>query len=806
MNAVEKLELEPDVLRRRCDPGLFEFESTADIDPLDEVIGQKRAVQALTFGLNMDSSGYNIFVTGREGSGKTTIVNDLVTRHAAGLATPSDWCLVNNFQDEYRPRAVALPPGKAVFFSRQVQRLIAVLRRKLTEVFEQESFEQERNAIKQRYERDEQDLLEEIEKAAAERKLALSKGADGYRVVALKDGQPMSREDYEALDQKARKAIDRDIRKLVGMLEETTRRVHKLRQALQGEIDRLMEQVALGVVRERIQVLKEDYAAWEGVREYLDALQADIVENVDRFLPSAREGSEDTLARFVQDDPADFFKRYRVNVLVDRRGSKGAPVVFEPNPTYPNVFGWIEKRSQMGTVTTDFTRVQSGSLLQANGGFLIMEIESVLMNAGVWEALKRALQNKKLYIEDPGSMGPYFAASLRPQPIPLDVKVILIGDYETFFLLQNHDRRFNKIFKVRADFDYEVERDRDTVALYARFIARVCRENGLLHFTPRGVAAVVEFGEKFIASQKKLSLRFGPIVGIIKEADYWARRLDAGLVSEQHVVKAFEEHRFRHNLHEEKIQEAYADRTLILDLDGAVVGQVNGLSVHQLGDIAFGRPSRITAETFMGREGVINIEREAGLSGRTHDKGVLILSGYLGRTFAQKHPLCLSVSITFEQNYGGIDGDSASSTELYAILSSLAGVPIFQGIAVTGSVDQKGRIQAIGGVNQKIEGFFDVCRNRGLTGKQGVIIPRSNVQNLMLKRQIVEAVAQGKFHIWAVEKVEEGIEILTGVPAGRPDHKGNWPPDTLYGKVQARLKGYLVQALKLHRIIEGLGL
>ncbi len=804
MNAIDKLELAPAQLRHRCDHSLFDFASTAEIEPLDEVIGQKRAVQALTFGLNMDSAGYNIFVTGREGSGKTTIVNDLVTRHAADLEIPSDWCMVNNFQDEYRPLAVALPPGKAVFFSRQIQRLIGALRRKLAEVFEQESFGRERDAIEQRYEQDERKLLEKIEKAAGERQLALSKGAEGYRVVALKDGKPMSRQDYEGLDREARETIDADIRKLVGMLEDTTRQVQKLRQALRGEIDRLMEQVALGVVQERIQILKDDYADWKGVRQYLDALQADIVENVDRFLPSSSDASEDPLSRLVREEPGDFFRRYRINVLVDRRGAEGAPVVFEPNPTYPNVFGWIEKRSHMGTVTTDFSRVQSGSLLQANGGFLIMEIESVLMNAGVWEALKRALQNKQLYIEDPGSLGPYLTASLRPRPIDLDVKVILIGDYETFFLLQNHDRRFNKIFKVRADFDYEVDRNRQTVGLYARFIARVCRENDLLHFTPQGVAAVVEFGEKFIASQKKLSIRFGPIVGIIKEADYWARQQQAELVTEQHVVKAFEEHRFRHNLHEEKIQEAYADRTLVIDLDGAVTGQVNGLSVHQLGDMAFGRPSRITAETFMGREKVINIEREAGLSGQTHDKGVLILSGYLGRTFAQKHPLCLSVSITFEQNYGGIDGDSASSTELYAILSSLSGLPVSQGIAVTGSVDQKGRIQAIGGVNQKIEGFFDVCNNRGLTGKQGVIIPRSNVQNLMLKTEVVEAVSGGMFHVWAVETVEEGIEILTGIPAGRPDARGNWPQDTVYGKVQARLKGYLVQALKLHKVMEGL--
>jgi lon-related putative ATP-dependent protease len=480
-------------------------------------------------------------------------------------------------------------------------------------------------------------------------------------------------------------------------------------------------------------------------------------------------------------------------------------VIFEPNPSYLNVFGQIEKRAFMGMLITDFTMVQAGSLLRANGGFLIMEIESVMRHPEVWEALKRALQNKQLFIEDASAGRGLSAASLRPEPIPLEVKVILLGNYGTFQMLQNYDWKFNKIFKVRADFDHETHLNEETVQLYARFISRVCREEKLLPFTPQGVAAIVEFAEKFIANKNKLSLRFGPIVGIIKEADYWARKENAERVLDSHVFKAFNEYRFRYNLYEEKIQESYADNTIMIDVEGRVAGQVNALSVYQIGDFHFGRPSRITAETYMGKEGIINIEREAKLSGKTHDKGVLILSGYLGRTFAQKHALNLSISVTFEQSYGGIDGDSASSTELYAILSSLADVPIRQGVAVTGSVNQKGRVQAIGGVIPKIEGFFDVCKAKGLNGEQGVLIPRANVKNLMLKKEVIDAVEKGQFHIYQVSSVEEGIEVLTGLAAGSPDENGDYPEGTVYHLVQNKLDTYSERAIRRKKELEQSG-
>ena len=420
----------------------------------------------------------------------------------------------------------------------------------------------------------------------------------------------------------------------------------------------------------------------------------------------------------------------------------------------------------------------------------------------LFRSLKRALQAKYLQIEDIAEETGFGTVSLRPAPIPLEVKVVLLGSYDDFEVLQNYDPRFNKIFKVRADFDYEVERNPDTVQQYARFIARVCNEENLLPFTPKGVATIVEYGEKYVPDKNKLSIRFGPLLGVLKESDYWARKNKARLITDKYVVKAFNEHRFRYNLYEEKTHESYLDNTIMIDVDGEVVGQVNALAVYQIGNFSFGRPIRITAETFMGKDGVINIERESKLSGKTHDKGVLILSGYMGRTFAQNYPLNLSISITFEQSYSGIDGDSASSTELYAIISSLSGIPIKQEIAVSGSINQKGQIQAIGGVNHKIEGFFEVCKTNDLSGKQGVMIPRANVKNLMLRKEVIDAVKKRKFHVYQVSTVEEGIEILTGRPAGKADKNGNYPEETVYGAVQKKLAHYFKRSRQLKKELE----
>ncbi len=794
---LEKFELSPRDLRRICSSKTFAFKTTAEVEPLNDVIGQKRAVQAIDFGLNMKSPGYHIFVTGQEGTGKTTIVSDIVKGHAKHLPTPNDWCMVHNFNDAYCPLSISVPPGKGVAFAKTMNKLIDDLKVELPKAFENKSFQEKQAHIQKDYSERQHQVFQELEKLALKKNIQILKSEKGLQTAVLIDGKPATPESFQALSDEKKAEIKEAMNGVQAEIETTVRDVNQVTQAMQSDLEELMEKTTLLVVKDRLDRIRNEFKTIPEIHEYLDGVQADIVENANQFLTSGQTGPSPGTG--LQPEVTVSFQRYRVNVLVDRNLEQGAPVIFESNPTFYNVFGQIEKRSYMGSVTTDFSMVQAGSLLKANGGFLIMEIESVLTNRFVWDALKRALQNKHLFIEDMAAELGFGTASMRPHPIPLQVKVILMGSYDPFRMLQNQDPKFNKIFKVRADFDYEVERNDETIQGYARFVARVCKEEHLLPFTARGVAAIVEYGEKYIADKTKLSLRFGSIASVLREADYWARQNKATLVSNKYVTQAFTEHRFRHNLYEQKAHESFRDGTILIDVAGAVTGQVNALAVYQIGDMAFGRPSRITVETYMGKQGVVNIEREAKLSGKTHDKGVLILSGYLGRTFAQNYPLSLAISITFEQSYGGIDGDSASSTELYAILSSLAEIPIQQGIAVTGSVNQKGQVQAIGGVNQKIEGFFDVCSAKGLTGKQGVLIPKANVKNLMLKRAVIDAVEKGQFHIYHVATIEEGIEILTGVPAGQPDKNHNYPKGTVYGAAQKKLKKYLERAFQLKK-------
>ena len=792
---MQKYKLRASDLTCSCGAKRFKFKDTAEVEPLETVIGQKRAVTAIEFGLNMKSSGYNIFATGIEGTGKTTIVKDLVQRHALSQSPSNDWCMVNNFKDEFIPKAISVPAGKAMAFCKRMNKLIDDLKKELPKAFTDGAYLESQNRIQKKYSDQQREFFQNLEKFASDRKVLINKTNAGFQTVPIENEKPISGEEFRKLSEERQHEIEGNIAEVQSQIEVTIREVNKISYEMGVEIEKLMERVTLFVVKGRMDIIKNEYQHHADMVSYLDDVQKDIVENIEKFISAQKTNHAVEGPGFLPQKP--FFQRYQVNVLVDRASTAGAPVIFESNPTYHNVFGQIEKRTYMGTVTTDFMMVQAGALLKANGGYLIMEIESVLINPFVWDALKRALQNKLLYIEDIAVGLGYGTASLRPQPIPLEVKVILYGDYYPFALLQNYDSKFSKIFTVRADFDYEVEKNEETLKQYVQFIAKACKQEGLLPLTPAGVVAIIELGERRIAKKNKVSIRFGPVVSLLKEADYWAKKAGAKKVSDKHVLKAFEESKFRYNLYEEKMQEAYTENVLMVDVDGEVIGQVNALAVFQMGDVSFGRPSRITAETYMGKSGIINVEREAKLSGNTHDKGVLILSGWLGKTFAQKHPLSLSISIAFEQNYTGVDGDSASSTELYAILSSLSGLPIRQGIAVTGSVNQKGSIQAIGGVNEKIEGFYEVCKAKGLTGKQGVIIPRANVRNLMLKKEVVDAVKKKKFHIWQVSEIKEGIEILTGIAAGVADHEGNYPKNSVFGKIQGQLETYLNRSLSL---------
>lgn len=801
---IHQLRLAPSALRKTCNIDHVPFEDTTAIEPLDDVIGQKRAVQALDFGLNMVSPGYNIFVTGIDGTGKSSIVRDIVERHAATLPVPDDWCLVNNFKDESSPKTLGLPSGQAPSFSKAMGKLIDDIRIELPKVIESAAYQEQYRRIQREYGEKQRRLFEELEAVAREKHLRIASDDEGYHAVPLENDTELTAEAFQKLPPEKQSEIERNLMDVQQHLESTLREIQKITDIIHDHVEEITRELAQMVISERMRPLRERHAEHEGLLSFLEEVQEDILDHIDRFVSPEESEEEADEEDPLEDGIETFLRRYKVNVLVDHADQKGAPVIFETNPTYPNVIGRIEKRSQMGILTTDFLMVQAGSMLKANGGFLIMEIDAILQNPFIWDALKRSLQNRSLVIEEMSTDLGYATATLRPQEIPLNIKVILLGEYELFEWLQNEDSKFNRIFRVRADFDYEVTRSAETEELYARFVALVCKKEGLLPFSRDAVAAVIEYGHRQVEDQQKLSLRFGPIVGLLKEAEYLARKADKALVDATFIEKAIEAYRFRYNLYEEKIHESYVDGTILIDVASPVVGQVNGLTVYQIGEISFGRPSRITAESFIGKPGIINIEREVELSGASHDKGVMIFSGYLGRTFAKKYPIGVSISITFEQSYGEIDGDSASLAELLAVLSSLGDIPIDQGIAVTGSVNQKGEVQAIGGVNEKIEGFFDVCLAKGLTGRQGVILPKTNVRHLMLRKDVIAAVEQKRFHLYAVKDVREAIEILTGIPAGEVDANGVYPQHTVFGAVQQAMLASWMHLKEWYRLGEGM--
>ncbi|MFH2092105.1 MAG: ATP-binding protein [Pseudomonadota bacterium] len=783
-------------LNHKYPKNLFDFKDTSELTPLDSIIGQERAIEAIDFGLNMKGAGYHIFVTGLDGTGKSTIVKKIVTDHAIKEKTSEDLCLVNNFDDAYCPDVIEMPTGTAVYFSRNMARFVEILRIKIPQVFETTSFKEEQNRIQKECTSLQKQLFDEVVQLAASFNLVIGRTEDEYQVLPIKKdpsgqptGQPMTEAEFGALDEAEQQEFDDNIEQVEEELETVLVEIDKVGEEMKNVLRSIVASRTELLISEQIDPVRYDLRDCKPIQKYLKRVKEDIIENIAMFLGTQGETRESGPQEFCE-MAGSLVRRYQVNVLVDRRREQGAPVVFEPNPTFGNLFGKIEKKPVMGSVETDFTMVQAGSLLKANKGYLVIDIEPLLTNPPVWEALKRTLQDSMLRIEDTPDQADYGMPSLKPAPIPLSVTVVLVGRYEPFRILQSTDSKFNKIFKVRADFDSEADLTDENGFLYARFIARVCELNNLLNFTPDGVWAVIGYGSRIVADQQKLSLRFGQILGVLQEADYWAKKDNALVVSSEYVLKAISQQRFRHNLYEEKVWDEFLSQSVLLDVQGEVIGQANALAVYDMGEIAFGRPTRITAESYMGKPGIINVEHESDLSGQTHDKGIMIIAGYLGRMFAQNYPLSVSISITFEQSYDGIDGDSASSTELYAVLSSLSGVPIRQEIAVTGSVNQKGEIQAIGGVNEKVEGFFDICVKKGFTKKQGVIIPASNVKNLVLRADVVQAIRKKHFHLYQIRTIEEGIEVLTGKKAGQPDENYNYPEDTVFGQAQKKLRRY----------------
>ena len=784
-------------LRWRCPPDSLPFETTKEVPACMEIIGQERALKAIRLGLEMDSLGYNIFIVGLMGTGRNTTIKCLLEEIDKTGKIPDDLCYVNNFKDPDQPRCICLPAGQGKAFKKDMDDLIESFKKNIPLVFESEEYQKQRRELVEKHRDREKGMVKEFESRAKKEGFAVVQVQVGPftrpDVVPMVAGNAMALDQLENLVDQGQfprenfENLKGKYSQLSAEMEQILKETRKVEKTIQDELVALDKSAISHLVEGRIGDIREKYKQPK-THAYLNEVKDSILENPSRFQPKP-EAPQLPIPGLTLPTPVDTFAEFQVNVLVDNAEIKGAPVIIETSPTYRNLFGTIERSWGMGGIgKTDFTKIKGGSFLRANGGYLVLNAIDVLIEPGVWLALKRTMRNRSMEMQ---SFDPFYlfaSSALKPEPIEVKVKVVMIGDaylYETLYWV---DEDFKKVFKIKADFDTVMERKNETQLQYASFIQKICHDENLLPFDRSGVAAVIEYGVRLAGRQKKLSTEFHRITDILREASYWAKKDKSDTVMEKHVDQAIAEKIYRKKMVEDKIQEMIDDGMILIDSDGAAVGQVNGLSVYDLGEYAFGKPSRITAKTSMGKSGIINIEREAELSGRTHNKGVLILGGYLRGKYAQDKPLTLTASLAFEQSYGGVDGDSASSTEVYAILSSLSGLPIRQDLAVTGSVNQNGEVQPIGGVNQKIEGFFGVCQNRGLTGKQGVMIPHQNVGDLMLHKDVVEAVAAGKFHIYPVRNIDQGVEVLTGVPAGEKSKDGAYPAGTVNSLVDQRLQ------------------
>lgn len=776
-----------DQLYKFCDPGIFTFHTTNDLPDFKETIGQERALHALDFGLSLESAGFNIFLLGEHGTGKMTTVRSFLSQKAMNEPVPRDWCYVYNFKDPDVPLAIAFEPGEASVFQKDMDEVIKILKVEIPKVFESKEYEKQKNKIIEESQKKHREIFASLEEEAQEKGFSVRKTVSGLIIVPVKKtGEPLTEEEYELLDEKTRKKIDEIGKTLQEKLNDVVRIVRESEKLVKEAIAKLEKEAALSAVGHLIDELKNKYKEHEKITAYLEGAKEDILEHLDDFKVQEEQAPQLSFMRLPKTEPT--FTRYTVNVLVNNKDCKGSPCIFESNPTYYNLFGRIEHKIQYGLALTDFSMIKAGSLHKANGGYIVINALDLLRNIFAYDALKRAIRNKELKIEDVWEQYRLITTTtLKPEAIPLDVKVILLGDPYLYYLLFNLDEDYRELFKVKADFDSRMNRKDENILKYASFIANMCREEKLLPFDSTGVAKVIELSSRLAENQNKLSTRFSEIADILREASYWALKSESKIVTERHVQKAIDEKVYRTNRIEERLREMILDGTIIVDTTGAKIGQVNGLAVIDLGDYSFGKPSRITARTYVGKAGVVNIERETKMSGKIHEKAILIITNYLGSRYATKKPISLSASITFEQLYDMVEGDSASCAELYALLSSIAGVPLKQNIAVTGSMDQNGDVQPVGGINEKIEGFFDLCRIIGLDGSHGVIIPARNVKNLMLKTEMVEAVKEGKFSIYPIQKADEGLEIMTGMQVGELRDDGTYPEGTINYLVVKRL-------------------
>jgi predicted ATP-dependent protease len=783
--------LKPEVLCQSCDPQQLAFATTDELEDLPEVIGQPRAVAALHFGIGIKREGYNIYALGPAGIGKRWTVRHYLRQQADTEATPSDWCYVNNFEQPQKPRAMALPPGHAGKLQADMKRLVEELRSAIVSAFEGDDYGARKQVIESEIKSRQAKAFEDLGKQAQAQGIALGRTARGFVLAPLKDGEILTPDQVEELPEEEHKRIEAAIAGLQDELQTIMRQVLQLEKEGRDKLKALDHEVTMFAVGHLLDTMRKKYETLSPVLEYLDALQRDVLENVSQFLapPESPAPGAAGIPHAGAPEASPFFRRYQVNALVDHGAMPaGAPVIYEDHPIYQNLIGQLDYVSQYGALSTDFNLIRAGALHRANGGYLVLDAQKILTEPYAWEGLKRALKSSEIRIESLGqALGLVSTLSLEPDPIPLRTKVVLVGDRLLYYLLCHHDPEFNALFKVAADFDDQMARTAESVVLYARTVATMARAHQLLPFDRGAVARLVEHSARLAGDAEKLSNQRMELLDLLQEADHWARTASCPTVTASHVQRAIDAQLDRAGRVPQLTREFIARGTILIDTGGAQIGQVNGLSVIQLGRSAFGQPSRITARVRLGRGEVVDIEREVQLGGPIHSKGVLILAGFLGARYCAHQPLSLRASLVFEQSYSGVEGDSASSAELYALLSALAEVPVRQSLAVTGSVNQFGQLQAIGGVNEKIEGFFDVCQAKGLTGEQGVVIPASNVKDLMLRRDVVEAARAGRFHVYAASTIDEGIEILTGMPAGERDPNGAFPEGTINYRVEQRL-------------------
>ncbi len=786
-------ELTPKDLKDICNPNLFKFETTKEVvDTNDLIYGQERGIKALEFGADIDIKGYNLYLEGPSGVGKTMYTKRFLDKKAEKGKVPNDWVYIYNFENPNEPIAVSFPAGQGKVFQSTMENFVKDVRKDIKKTFNNDDFEKEKQIIKQEFEEKRENLLEKLNQKTMIQGFQVKSTENGVYMMPVLDGKTLAEDEFEELDESIKREFEERSSLVQEQIFQALAEIKVIEREADKKIDEWQSNIALMTINVHINSIKANYKRNKKIGAYLDNVKKDILKNINAFLaPDADAKTPSQPIQMQRPEIKEPWLNYRVNLFIDNSKLEGAPVIMDTNYSYYNIFGGLEYENQYGSLKTDYMMIKPGLLHQANGGYIILQAKDILANAICYEALKKALKIKELTIENATEQrAGMLLVALKPEPIPLDIKVILIGNSNIYHTLLSMDDDFRKLFKVKVEFEEDAPKSVENVERLSKFVRSFCSQENLLDLDKEAMAKVVECASDIAGDKEKLSTQFSLIGEIVGEASCWAKKAKQKIISKEYIQKALDERVDRIKKYDTRYLQMIKEEALLIDTDGSAVGQINGLTVIKIGDYSFGKPARITASTYMGKSGIVNIEREVEMSGSSHSKGVLILTGYLGEQFAQEIPLSLTANLCFEQLYGGVDGDSASSTELYALLSSLSGIPISQSIAVTGSVNQKGFIQPIGGVNEKIEGFYQICKLRGFNGEQGVIIPKQNIRNLHLKDEIIDTVKKGKFHIYAISTIDEGIEILTGVPAGKKDKDGKFPLGTINYLAQEKLKKF----------------